>query len=199
MVSGAGRAAVIDVRSGKVVWKSLGAYDLWRGSVPVAVLEDKIILTHADGHVALSRDEGKVLWQVRATNLDPTGSGVGPQVAVMAGGMLVASLGDSVAAIDPADGTPVWRHAALAADAGAFRLFVLGDMVVAYESRSLTATLVFLDLPGGKLLGELALGACTGGLRVVPVRGGLFAQNGKEILSIVPDGAAPSPDGLPGA
>jgi len=201
LVSGTGRGIVIDSRTGKLQWKSLGEFDFWMGSVPIAVLDDRIILAHGEGYVAVSRDDGTVLWQIRA-QLDPAGTGIESGTAATAGGMLIASLGGAVAAIDPSDGRRVWQHVPADAEAAAYRLFVQSGMVVAYESQPKTSSLVFLDVASGKLLGECVLGACGGALTVAPVRGGLFAQNGDEILSVVPAGTAPAPSeptgGLPG-
>ena len=209
-IDATGRGFVLDGATGELLWESSGEFDFWAGSTPVAIADDRILLAHNEGYVALSRDKGEILWQVQSARATPTFNEVGSDAAVMARGMLVATVADAVAAIDPASGRVLWRHDTDRRRFIARGVLVCDDLVVVYGGRELRVNLNgremevsarFLELDTGKLVGEVKLGAggASGQLRVTAIPGGFVVQSGNEILSVAPAGsAADVPGDYPG-
>jgi outer membrane protein assembly factor BamB len=186
---GANGRAALDIATGDVIWEAASSQDFWSAGVPVAVLEDKVLFAHDKGYVAVSRDKGTFLWQHKLDESEVQGGPVEPPQ--IGGGRLYVPGRGGVTAISLDDGRLLWRHRDNAASPVRWRVFVTGDVVVAYPRKHLVSRLTFLDAGGGRVLGELPLGGAATVVRVTPMPRGLAVTNGQEMLVVAPRPAAP--------
>ncbi len=111
-----GQLVALDAESGRLLWRrdlwgEYGGYRLRRGygASPLAWGETVIVPVGGEGPgvVAFARDDGRVVWQ--SPPFDPAQSS--PIVIEVEGEpQLVLFIQDEVVAVDPDDGSLVWRH-----------------------------------------------------------------------------------------
>ncbi len=116
MLSSRARLVAVQGQDGKQVWsvdlfKKFGAGSFRRGYASSPLLADDLVVVHVGPRrgavVAVSRDTGKVAWAALGGRSESSS----PVMATLAGRrQIVSTLGYGLAAVDPSDGSMLWRY-----------------------------------------------------------------------------------------
>ncbi|NIA22449.1 MAG: PQQ-binding-like beta-propeller repeat protein, partial [Anaerolineaceae bacterium] len=215
---------VISGESGKTLWQADLGQNGWPGAAPIYADRERTVLRFDRGCVAVSNSTGKAIWQIGSASAagealivrSAISSATWTEALAFGDRIVTWRRGDTedlIVAYRIKDGQVAWQHEAGGRSQNGYGLTVCRDMLIYHEvgeigfRRALgDATkerrLKFLDLAGGKLLGEIFLGAGPAismgqpPLEVHLTPGGLYVQNGNEMLSVRPSAGAGAATGL---